>query len=59
MIKLEIKLNIFIVNRLTKTPVCSNASNSNYNKSIEQILELGPKPDLSTKSFSERTAAAR
>ncbi len=59
MIKLEIELKILIINELTKTPVCSNASNSNYNKSIEQILELGPKPDLSTKSFSERTAAAR
>jgi len=38
MIKLEIKLNIFIVNTLTKTQVYLNSSNSNYSKVIEQIV---------------------
>ena len=38
MIKLEIKLNIFIVNRLTKTKAYFNSSNSNYSKAIEQIV---------------------
>jgi hypothetical protein len=38
MIKLEIKLNIFIVNRLTKTKAYLYSSNSNYSKAIEQIV---------------------
>jgi hypothetical protein len=59
MIKLETELNTLIINELTKTPLYFYASNGNYRKWIQRILELSLKPDLKTRNFSERIGALR